>query len=117
MRSALMPKVILLFDMDGVLIRSKGYYTSLQSAIKLIGQALGVKDAELNMDDISKLEAAGIFHIWDHLTFFSATLLLHIWKIYPEVRLSTELSSVENSDLNIPDIDFTPAFDLFSKNQ
>jgi hypothetical protein len=101
-----MDKVILLFDMDGVLIRSKGYYTSLISSIKLIGRALGIKDADLSMDEISKLEAIGIFHIWDHLTFFSSVLLLHTWKEFPELRFPAEFNSPGSKDLIIPEINF-----------
>jgi len=101
-----MAKIILLFDMDGVLIRSKGYYTSLQTSIKLIGQALGIKNAELNMDDISKLEAAGIFHIWDHLTYFSITLLLHSWKENPDLRIPFEIKSAKKDHCEIPVINF-----------
>ena len=101
-----MPKIILLFDMDGVLIHSDGYYTSLQSAIKLIGQSLGVKDANLTRDQISKLEAAGIYHIWDHLTFFSSSLLAHIWKEDPSVRLPAELCLSGEIDPIFPEIDF-----------
>jgi hypothetical protein len=101
-----MAKVILLFDMDGVLIRSKGYYTSLISSVKLLGQELGIRNAELSMEEISKLEAVGIFHIWDHLTFFSSLLLLHCWIVNPDLRIPTELKSNGKENQGIPAINF-----------
>jgi hypothetical protein len=101
-----MGKVILLFDMDGVLIRSAGYYTSLQSAVKLIGRVLGIRNAVLSMEEISRLEAVGIFHIWDHLTFFSSVLLLHSWKVDPTLRIPADFKSPEKENQIIPTINF-----------
>ncbi len=97
-------KTIFLFDMDGVLIQSKGYYFSLQSVIKLLGKNLGIENAELGMDEISRLEAIGIYHIWDHLTFFTIQLLLQCWKDDPGARIPGQLESepiTENQSIQV----------------
>lgn len=99
-------KTIFLFDMDGVLIQSKGYYFSLQSVIKLIGKNLGIENAELGMDEISKLEAIGIYHIWDHLTFFTIQLLLQCWKADPGARIPGQLESALSPENRSIQVDF-----------
>lgn len=101
-----MNKTILLFDMDGVLIHSRGYYFSLQSVIKLLGRNLDLENAELGMDEISKLEAIGVFHIWDHLTIFSSLLMLHIWKVNRKAKIPKLLVSAPSRICDIPKIDF-----------
>jgi len=102
-----MNKTILLFDMDGVLIRSRGYYLSLQSAIKLLGRDLGVESAELDMDEISMLEAIGVSHIWDHLTIISSFLIFHVWTIYPQARFPKTLDPSLSSEFSVPAINFS----------
>ncbi len=96
----------MLFDMDGVLIRSRGYYFSLQSMIKLLGRNLGLENTELGMNEILKLEAIGVFHIWDHLIFFSSLLMLHTWKANPKAKIPKLLVSAPSRMCDIQKIDF-----------
>jgi hypothetical protein len=102
-----MTHTILLFDMDGVLIRSDGYYRGLQAAIRLLGKNLGIANPEVSLDHIARLESSGIFHIWDNMSVFSALLLIHVWPQTPNVRIPNPLNSIPNEFLDLPDIDFT----------
>jgi hypothetical protein len=102
-----MTPTILLFDMDGVLLRSKGYYRGLQAAIKLLGQNLGIASAEVSLEHIAKLESCGIYHIWDNMAVLSALLLTHIWPQKPDARIPTTLDPTPGALPSYSDIDFT----------
>ncbi len=108
---------ILLLDMDGVLLTSEGYYRSLQDVIKLIGQNLGISNPDLKRDVISKLEAFGLTHIWEHLAIFSSLLLIHVWSKIPDVRIPDHIDPVPDKFLEIGDIDFNKFIQRLSQNE
>lgn len=114
---AQMKHSILLFDMDGVLLRSKGYYRGLQAAIKLLGQNLGIARPGVSMEQIARLESCGIYHIWDHMAVFSALLLIHTWPQTPQARIPTLLDPAPDAFLDIPDIDFASAIQKLDAGQ
>ena len=49
---------ILLFDMDGVLLESRGYHLALQETVRIMAIALGFEDRTLSADDIATFEAS-----------------------------------------------------------
>ena len=110
-------RTILLFDMDGVLLTSEGYYRSLQDVIKLIGQNLGITNPDLERDVISKLEAFGLTHIWEHLAIFSSLLLMHVWTKIPDARIPDHIDPEPDKFLEIKDIDFNNFIQRLNQNE
>ena len=74
---------IFLFDMDGVLLESHGYYLALQETVRLMAKALGCGDLTLSVDDIATFEAGGINNEWDEAAICTALLLEKAWKVDP----------------------------------
>lgn len=58
-----MSKTILLFDMDGVLLKPRGYHRALQDTVRLGARELGF-EAHLTDDEIAEFEGAGISSEW-----------------------------------------------------
>jgi hypothetical protein len=73
---ALVKLEILLFDMDGVLLKADGYHQALESSVKIIGQNIGIEYPGLSRDHILKFEAAGVTHEWESLAICTAILLI-----------------------------------------
>ncbi|UCD42996.1 MAG: hypothetical protein JSV69_05180, partial [Chloroflexota bacterium] len=55
---------ILLFDMDGVLIKPLAYHRALQETVRLAGIATGFGEVLLSEDQIADFEAIGISSEW-----------------------------------------------------
>jgi hypothetical protein len=102
-----MKKTIILFDMDGVLLRPLGYHTSLQTSIQRIGAALGAPNTRLHPDQIAKFEALSVTNEWDSLAICTALTLIYLWKINSSVRLDGLAPRGETLSSD------TPAFDNF----
>jgi hypothetical protein len=84
---------ILLFDMDGVLLESRGYHLALQETVRYMAKALGFGELTLSADDIAIFEAAGITKEWDEAAIATALLLEAAWKVNPKrVLPETELA-------------------------
>jgi hypothetical protein len=98
---------ILLFDMDGVLLESRGYHLALQETVRYMAKALGFEDLSLSADDIATFEASGINKEWDEAAIATALLLEEAWKINPERVLpdSVIAASAKSQDL-LPAPDF-----------
>lgn len=82
---------IFLFDMDGVLLESRGYLLALQQTVRIMARALGFKDMALSPDDIAAFEAGGITDEWDEAAISTALLLETAWKIDPKRLLPDKL--------------------------
>ena len=90
---------ILLFDMDGVLLESRGYHLALQDTVRHMARVLGFKDLTLSADDIATFEAGGINKEWDEAAICTALLLEAAWKVdptrvLPETLLTRNVSSL-----------------------
>ena len=107
---------IILFDMDGVLLKPMGYHRSLQTSVKRIGHALGAPNTELSDDQIARFEALGVTNEWDSLAICTALILTHLWQIDNNIRLTNlsphpEPITDDASDFN----DFLMTFNNFSE--
>lgn len=67
---------LLIFDMDGVLIKSGGYHQALKDTVRVIGDEIGIKEAILTDEQIAKFEALGISSEWHSSAFCKAIMLL-----------------------------------------
>jgi len=94
-----------LFDMDGVLLRPKGYHHALQASVKRVGIALGAPNTELNADQIARFEALDVTNEWDSLAISTALILIHIWEVNPDVRLNGLVPHPEIITRSKPDFD------------
>jgi hypothetical protein len=100
-----MLKTILLFDMDGVLLRPGGYHTALQKSIASIGAALGAPNTTITADQIARFEALSVSNEWDSLAIGAALTLLHLWPIDPAVRLDGFIPLEAPLSEGVPDFD------------
>ncbi len=83
---------ILLFDMDGVLLESRGYHLALQETVRRMARALGFGDATLSTDDIAAFEAGGITSEWDEAAITTMLLLETVWQDNPRCDLPDSLA-------------------------
>jgi hypothetical protein len=83
---------IFLFDMDGVLLESRGYHLALQETVRRMAIALGFTDGSLSADDIAAFEAGGITCEWDEAAISTAFMLETLWKEEPERDLPESLA-------------------------
>jgi hypothetical protein len=83
-----MPNKLILFDMDGVLLESRGYHRSLRASVKRIGIALGAPNVEITQDQIARFEAASVTNEWDTVAICAALILVHVWQYEPSIRLN-----------------------------
>lgn len=67
---------ILLFDMDGVLLKPRGYHQALKDTVQLVAQALGFGDVVLTDEQIAKFESLGISSEWHSSALCIAALAL-----------------------------------------
>ena len=100
-------KKLLLFDMDGVLLRPGGYHQSLKATVRGIGLTLGLPGVALTDDQIARFEALSITNEWDTLAICTALMLLETWQTNPDPRIDG--NSVEGRKI----IDQSPGIDSF----
>ena len=91
---------ILLFDMDGVLLKANGYHLALQETVRLAGLSLGYTDIHLTTEHISRLEGLGISSEWH-----SSAMCMAVLAIQKEIN-------PQEMDW---DLDLEVLFDLLSK--
>jgi hypothetical protein len=97
--------IILMLDMDGVLLESRGYHKALVETLRLVGQALGFQNATLAPEEIAAFEAAGITSEWESSAACVALMLLSLWQVDEEARLPADLLSPQRKfdGLELPD--------------
>ncbi len=98
---------IILFDMDGVLLKPGGYHESLKTSVIRIGKALGIPKTKLRDDQIARLESLSVTNEWDSLAICTGVMLTHVWRNDAKIRLTT----LEPSSKIV--IDGPPDFDSF----
>lgn len=82
---------ILLFDMDGVLLRPRGYHVALMETVRMFGEALGFRKPDLGQGTINVFEAAGVTSEWESAAMCTALMLQRSWAVRPEQRLPEAL--------------------------
>lgn len=85
------PLKILLFDMDGVLLKPRGYHKALVETVRLIGEVLGYEDVTLSPVNIAHFEAVGITSEWDSSAICTILMLLPLWEHFPDLAPPTSL--------------------------
>ena len=97
--------IILMLDMDGVLLESRGYHKALVQTLRLVGQALGFENATLTPEDIAAFEAAGITSEWESSAACVALMLVHLWRVDEGARLPADSFSLQRkpNGLDLPD--------------
>jgi len=85
---------ILLFDMDGVLLKANGYHRALQETVRLAGQLLDYQNILLSAGQIAKFEALGISSEWH-----SSALCMAVLAIQKEINPDEMDWSLDLNDL------------------
>ena len=67
---------ILVFDMDGVLVRPVGYHRALQETVRLAGISSGIGPVELENEQVTQFEALGISSEWHSTALCMAVMVL-----------------------------------------
>ena len=69
---------ILLFDMDGVLVKPIAYHRALQETVRLAGISTGFGEVQLADDQIAEFEALGISSEWHSSALCMAAMVLKL---------------------------------------
>ena len=110
---------ILLFDMDGVLLRSLGYHIALQHMVKKVGHALGYQDAALTDEHIAGFESHGMTCEWHSGALTIAYLFMKAKMQQPTLRFPIALQPAPVSMFQ-DGLDISPLLDtlaLFPSDQ
>jgi hypothetical protein len=78
------PAVVVLFDLDGVLIRPGGYRAAVEASINHFSDRMGLGKQAPAEEDVSLMEACGITSEWDMVPIFLAILLENISRLRNE---------------------------------
>jgi hypothetical protein len=116
-----MTKKMILFDMDGVLLKPGGYHQALKATVNRIGVALGFPAVDLTDDQTAHFEALSITNEWDSLAISTALMLIKAWEFDPNLRLDGYRVNEIKLDAQLPAIDaflgsFTNVGDLPSQS-
>lgn len=82
---------LLLFDMDGVLLKPGGYHQAFKASVKRIGKALGAPKTEITAQQIAQFEALSVTNEWDSVAICSALVLIEVWKLDESIRLTEDI--------------------------
>lgn len=100
-----MTNKIILFDMDGVLLKPGGYHQALKATVRRIGRAVGVPAANLTDDQIAHFEALSVTNEWDSAAISASLILLKAWQVDPDVRLANAPVEIVALTDQAPEID------------
>jgi hypothetical protein len=67
---------ILIFDMDGVLVKPMGYHRALQETVRLAGLSLGIGPVALENRQVTQFESLGISSEWHSTALCMAVMVL-----------------------------------------
>lgn len=100
-----MMDTVLLFDMDGVLLKPDGYHKALQETVRLVGKTLEFGNIHLHQKEIFAFEAAGITSEWDSSAICLGLMMKEVWKHNPTAAVPRTLSpaSPTSNPLPLPD--------------
>ncbi len=72
-----MSKKILIFDMDGVLLKPRGYHQALKDTVCLVAEKMGFEGISLSDQDIAQFEGLGISSEWHSSAACMALLVIN----------------------------------------
>lgn len=90
---------ILLFDMDGVLVKPWGYHRALKETVRLASIATGFGEVQLGDDQIAQFEALGISSEWHSSALCMAVMLLNI-----QAGMVRKNENSQSNGLNLADL-------------
>ena len=98
---------ILIFDMDGVLLKPNGYHRALQETVRLVGEMNGFPNVQLRDDQIAKFEALGISSEWHSSALCLAILILEKQKgrshtSSSHLDLEELFTTIESQPMHLP---------------
>ncbi len=97
---------ILLFDMDGVLLKARGYHRALQETVRLAGKHLSLDDIHLTQEQIHTFESIGISSEWHSSALCMAFLKIQRLSGLPSPTLALEalFSAIQAQPMALPAI-------------
>ncbi len=104
-----MALTLLLFDVDGVLIRAHGYKEALRATLDVIAGQMGQPPVNLTADEIAVFESSGLTSEWDSGALAAAILLSDILNVRPDLRRETlddTLAALRAAGVVVPRPDF-----------
>lgn len=90
---------ILIFDMDGVLVRPRGYHRALQETVRLAGITTGFGEVLLTDEQITQFEALGISSEWH-----SSALCLAVMVLANQAGAPGKRKNPQSGGLNLADL-------------
>ena len=90
-------KKTLIFDMDGVLLASRGYHLALQETVRLGAEKLGYPNTTLTDEDIAQFEGLGISSEWH-----SSAAALSMLAFDGKLSLDRLFESLKREPVQIP---------------
>lgn len=95
---------ILIFDMDGVLLKAQGYHRALQKTVELIGEHLSLSNIYLSQEQIHTFESMGISSEWHSSALCMAFLKIQLLSVElsPSLDLQMLFDSLQNQPIEIP---------------
>ena len=87
---------ILIFDLDGVLLKPHGYHKALQETVNLAGKSIGFGEAHLTDKQIAQFEALGISSEWH-----SSALCMAVMSIQKQVGINDDGELNQSSALQL----------------
>lgn len=95
---------ILIFDMDGVLLKANGYHRALQKTVELAAQHLSLDDIQLSQEQIHIFESLGISSEWHASALCMAFLEVQLLAGNPTPSLDLEgvFAAIEDQPLLLP---------------
>jgi hypothetical protein len=90
---------ILLFDMDGVLVKPIAYHRALQETVRLAGIETGYGEARLSEDQITEFESRGISSEWHSSALCMAEMVLQVQHGKAGEDRNTQTRSLNLEDL------------------
>ncbi|MGD8457461.1 MAG: hypothetical protein PVF83_13850 [Anaerolineales bacterium] len=90
---------VLLFDMDGVLIRPLGYHYALKETVRLAGVSTGFGKVKLTDEQIAQFEALGISCEWHSSALCMAMMVLNNYRGITGEDINSQLRPLNLNEL------------------
>lgn len=90
---------ILIFDMDGVLLKPQGYHQALRETVRLAGIKTGFGEVLLTDEQIARFEALGISSEWH-----SSALSMAVMELQKQDGAATASARLQRTALNLEEL-------------
>jgi hypothetical protein len=104
------PRILMLFDVDGVLVHPVGYKVALRALVDYFAAQMGQPAMGPGDDEIAVFEASGLTNEWDSGAMCVSALLLAALEARPDLRrvtLDDTLAAIRESGVQLFRPDFT----------